>query len=46
VKFISEGAKAYLRDIPNAELHLLDAGHFAVEGKGRELAILVLNFTG
>lgn len=29
--FTVEGAKAYLRDIPNAELHLLDAGHFALE---------------
>ncbi|TBO43585.1 alpha/beta fold hydrolase [Pedobacter kyonggii] len=44
MKFISEGAKAYLRDLPNAELHLLDAGHFAVEEKGREVAILILNF--
>ena len=44
VKFISEGAKAYLRDISDAELHLLDAGHFAVEEKPREVAILILNF--
>jgi pimeloyl-ACP methyl ester carboxylesterase len=29
--FTVEGAKAYLRDIPNAELHLLDTGHFALE---------------
>ncbi len=29
--FIREGATAYLRDVPNAELHLLDAGHFALE---------------
>lgn len=29
--FISEGARAYLRDLPRAELHLLDAGHFALE---------------
>lgn len=29
--FISAGAKAYLRDLQDAELHLLDAGHFALE---------------
>jgi pimeloyl-ACP methyl ester carboxylesterase len=29
--FIAAGAEAYLRDVPSAELHLLDAGHFAVE---------------
>ncbi|MBW8748743.1 MAG: alpha/beta hydrolase, partial [Acidobacteria bacterium] len=29
--FTVGGAKAYLRDIPAAELHLLDTGHFALE---------------
>lgn len=29
--FTVEGAKAYQRDIPNAELHLLNTGHFALE---------------
>jgi len=29
--FTVEGAKAYLRDIPGAQLHLLDTGHFALE---------------
>jgi pimeloyl-ACP methyl ester carboxylesterase len=29
--FIRQGATAYLRDLPTAELHLLDAGHFALE---------------
>jgi pimeloyl-ACP methyl ester carboxylesterase len=29
--FTIEGAQAYLQDIPNAELHLLDTGHFALE---------------
>ena len=29
--FTVEGAKAYLRDIPAAQLHLLDTGHFALE---------------
>jgi pimeloyl-ACP methyl ester carboxylesterase len=29
--FTPEGGEAYLRDLPNAELHRLDSGHFAVE---------------
>ncbi|MEO5926599.1 MAG: alpha/beta hydrolase [Bryobacteraceae bacterium] len=29
--FTVEGAKAFQRDLPNAELHLLDSGHFALE---------------
>ena len=29
--FTPEGAKAFLRDLPEAELHLLDTGHFALE---------------
>lgn len=29
--FTVDGAKAFLRDLPDAELHLLDAGHFALE---------------
>jgi pimeloyl-ACP methyl ester carboxylesterase len=29
--FTVQGAKAYQRDIPNAELHLIDTGHFALE---------------
>jgi pimeloyl-ACP methyl ester carboxylesterase len=29
--FTVEGAKAYQRDLPSAELHLIDTGHFALE---------------
>jgi pimeloyl-ACP methyl ester carboxylesterase len=29
--FTVEGAKAFQRDLPKAELHLLDGGHFALE---------------
>lgn len=31
VFFTPEGGEAYLRDLPAAELHRLDSGHFAVE---------------
>jgi pimeloyl-ACP methyl ester carboxylesterase len=36
--FTEEGAKAYTRDTPNAELHLLNTGHFALEEDGDEIA--------
>lgn len=42
--FPAEGAQAYLRDLPKAELHLLDSGHFALEDKGAEIASLMLTF--
>lgn len=42
--FPAEGARAYLRDLPNAELHVLDTGHFALEDKGAEIAGLILDF--
>ena len=31
-------AKAYQRDLPKAELHLLDTGHFALEEEGDFIA--------
>ncbi|GAA3953115.1 alpha/beta hydrolase [Actinomadura viridis] len=42
--FGPEGARAYLRDLPEAELHLLDTGHFALETHGAEIAALVRDF--
>lgn len=42
--FIAPGAKAYLRDLPNAELHLIEAGHFAVEERAGEVATHMLHF--
>lgn len=37
-------ARAYLRDLPAAELHLLDTGHWALETHGAEIALLVRDF--
>lgn len=42
--FPATGAKAYLKDLPGAELHLLDTGHFALEDKGDEIAGLIRDF--
>lgn len=36
--FPAEGAHPYLRDLPEAELHLLDTGHFALEEDGARIA--------
>jgi pimeloyl-ACP methyl ester carboxylesterase len=42
--FIAPGAQAYKRDVPDAEIHLLDAGHFALDEKVDEIAALMLDF--
>jgi pimeloyl-ACP methyl ester carboxylesterase len=44
--FTVEGAKAYLRDIPKAELNLLDTGHFALEDHGDVIAKKIMSFFG
>jgi pimeloyl-ACP methyl ester carboxylesterase len=44
--FPAPGAKAYLADLPDAELHLLDTGHFALEDKADEIANLIRDFLG
>lgn len=44
--FTADGARAYLKDLPKAELHLIDAGHFAVEEKAVEIAQKITNFLG
>jgi pimeloyl-ACP methyl ester carboxylesterase len=36
--FTPEGGEAYLADLPNAEMHRLAAGHFAVEDSRAEIA--------
>jgi pimeloyl-ACP methyl ester carboxylesterase len=35
---------AYRREVPNAEVHVLDAGHFALDTKADEIAALVGQF--
>lgn len=42
--FPADGAKPYLRDLPNAELHFLDTGHFALEEDGARMAKTMRRF--
>ncbi len=42
--FTVEGAKAYQRDLPNAELHLIDTGHFALENSSAFIAEHIREF--
>jgi pimeloyl-ACP methyl ester carboxylesterase len=42
--FIEPGARAFLRDQPDAELHLLDTGHFALEEDAETIGNLMLDF--
>lgn len=39
-------AKAYLRDLPHAELHLLRGGHWALETNLEDILPLVRDFLG
>src|ERR1700738_3296769 len=38
--------EAYRRDVPHADVHVLDAGHFALDTAANEIATLVRNFAG
>jgi pimeloyl-ACP methyl ester carboxylesterase len=42
--FPATGATPYLRDLPKAELHLLDTGHFALEDKMDVMAPMIHGF--
>lgn len=42
--FTEAGAKAYLRDLPDAELHFLEAGHFALESNTQQIIDLIRDF--
>ena len=42
--FTAAGATAFRADLPNAEIHLLDAGHFPLDEKNDETAALILAF--
>lgn len=42
--FTAEGARAYLADVPDAELHLYPTGHFALATHAEEIATRIASF--
>jgi hypothetical protein len=44
VFFTPAGGEAFLRDLPNADLHRLAAGHFAVEDNLDYIAARMIGF--
>jgi pimeloyl-ACP methyl ester carboxylesterase len=42
--FLPPGAEAYKRDLPKAEVHFFDTGHFALETHHPEIAALIRDF--
>ena len=42
--FGPDGARAFAADVPDAEIHLLDGGHFLLESAGDQVAALILDF--
>lgn len=44
--FPPSGAEAYKKDVKNLEYHLFDAGHFALESVGDEIAAKIRDFLG
>lgn len=44
--FLPQGAEAFKRDNPNAEVHFFDTGHFALETHVLEIAAAIRDFLG
>lgn len=44
--FLPAGAEAFRRDLPEAEVHFLEAGHFALETDPEAVAVLICVFLG
>jgi pimeloyl-ACP methyl ester carboxylesterase len=44
--FLPSGAESYRRDIPDAEVHFLDTGHFALETHSAEIGAAMRDFLG
>ncbi|MBV8635218.1 MAG: alpha/beta hydrolase, partial [Burkholderiaceae bacterium] len=42
--FLPPGAEAFKRDIPDAEIHFYDTGHFALESNGAEIGAQIHAF--
>jgi surfactin synthase thioesterase subunit len=44
--FTVDGAKAYRREVPKAEVHLFEGGHFLLEEHAEPVATLIRKFLG
>jgi pimeloyl-ACP methyl ester carboxylesterase len=44
--FGPDGARAFAKDVPDAEIHLLEGGHFLLESALDEVAALIRDFLG
>jgi pimeloyl-ACP methyl ester carboxylesterase len=44
--FGPDGARAFADDVPDAEIHLLEGGHFLLESAGDEVAEVIRGFLG
>ncbi len=44
--FLPPGAEAYKRDLPKAEIHFIETGHFALETHAAEIATTIQDFLG
>jgi pimeloyl-ACP methyl ester carboxylesterase len=44
--FLPAGAEAFKRDLPNAEVHFVDTGHFALETHAENIATAICIFLG
>jgi pimeloyl-ACP methyl ester carboxylesterase len=44
--FTVPGAQAFVRDLPQAELHLIDGGHFLLEEHSELVAGKIIGFLG
>ena len=42
--FIPAGAEAFRKDVPDAEIHYVDSGHFALESHAEEIAAHIIRF--
>jgi pimeloyl-ACP methyl ester carboxylesterase len=42
--FLPAGARAFVRDVPDAEIRLLDTGHFALETHAGEIGAAIIEF--
>jgi pimeloyl-ACP methyl ester carboxylesterase len=42
--FLPAGAEAFKRDIPDADVRLVDTGHFALETHAEEIATAIREF--